>query len=118
MSLLTLLTDQCSILQWFFSKYRLKKNIMDCDKALLKKPPRDLVGHFNYSISPRSMSGTGWMSYKEERVPVDSVKAKRQAFMICGMTHAVNEALRYHKRRACGANLDETYTVHDDPTDL
>jgi hypothetical protein len=91
---------------------------MDCDKALLKKPPRDLVGQFNYSIKPPSQNGADWMSYKEKRVLVDSVKAKREAFMICGLTHAVNEALRYHKRRACGANFNETYTVHDDPTSL
>ena len=41
--------------------------------------------------------------------------AKREAFMICGLTHAVNEALRYHKHRACEVNFNETYTVHDDP---
>jgi hypothetical protein len=106
------------MLQWFFSKYRLKENIMDCDKALLKPPPRDLVGKFNYSIAPPSQYLEDWMSYKEVRVPVNSIKAKREAFMICGLTHAVNEALRYHKRHACGVdfNLDETYTVHDDPT--
>jgi hypothetical protein len=104
-----------NILQWYFSKYRLKQNIMDCDKALLKPPPRDLVGQFNYSIEPPSPNPEDWSSYKEVRVPVDSIKAKREAFMICGMAHAVNEALRYHKRRVCRVNLNETYTVHDDP---
>jgi hypothetical protein len=90
---------------------------MDCDRPLLKPPPKDLVGQFNYSIQPRSQQPWYWKDYEEERVPVDSIKAKREAFMLCGMTHAVNEALRYHKRGAChGGNFDETYTVHDDPT--
>jgi hypothetical protein len=88
---------------------------MDCDKALLKRPPNDLVGQFNYSIEPPSTNPEYWSSYKEVRVPVGSIKAKREAFMICGLTHAVNEALRYHKLRACEINLDETYTVHEDP---
>jgi hypothetical protein len=91
---------------------------MNCDKALLKPPPRDLVGKFNYSIAPPSPYPKYWKSYKEERVPFDSIKAKREAFMLCGLTHAVNEALRYHKLRACGVhfNLNETYTVHEYPT--
>jgi hypothetical protein len=91
---------------------------MDCDKALLKSPPRDIIGQFNYSIEPPAPNLEDWMSYKEVRVPVDSIKAKREAFMICGMAHAVNEALRYHKRHACRVNLNETYTVHDDPAIL
>jgi hypothetical protein len=93
---------------------------MDCDKALLKPPPRDLVGQFNCRIAKHARNPEDRVSHKEVRAPVDSVQAKREAFMICGLTHAVNEALRYHKRRACGVNINfnETYTVHDDPTNL
>ena len=36
----------------FFSKYRLKKNIMDCDKRLMQPPPSSFVGQYNYSIDP------------------------------------------------------------------
>jgi hypothetical protein len=77
---------------------------MDCDKALLEKPPRDIVRQFNYSITPPSKNESGWMA--EKQVPANSVEVKREAFMICGLTHAVNEALRYHKRHSCGVIRD------------
>ena len=105
--------------QWFFSKYRLKKNIMDCDKALLMPPPPDMTYlDFDYAeVPPRADLG---VAPNEEHVKVSQKRAKREAFMLCRLMDAVNEALRYHKLQKCGldANLEETYSVHDDPSNF
>jgi hypothetical protein len=102
--------------QWFFSKYRLKKNIMDCDKGLLKPPPKDIFSRFNVSIQPQPAKPDP--NFKPEIRSLSRKLAKREAFMLCGMIHSINEALRYHKSLACkgNANLNETYTIHEDPS--
>jgi hypothetical protein len=103
----------------FFSKYRLKKNIMNCEKNLLRPPPKDLLGKYDHAIKPPRADLQDKHTYTEEREPIGSKRAKREVFMLCGLVSAVNEALRYHKHHACGGseNLNETYSVHDDPTD-
>lgn len=106
-----------------FSKYRIKKNIMNCDKNLLKPPPDDVFPKFDYMIQPPRADGKDAETYVEVRQPISAKRAKREAFMLCGMISAVNEALRYYKQYACGvngavtANLNETYTIHNDPSD-
>jgi hypothetical protein len=110
----------CCGAQWFFSKYRLKKNIMKCEKKLLRPPPKNLLGMYDYSISPPRADLKDKNTYTEVRsTSFGKKRAKREVFMFCGMVSAVNEALRFHKQHACGGleNLNETYSVHDDPTD-
>lgn len=96
---------------------------MNCDKNLLKPPPDDVFPQFDYMITPPRADLKDAKTYKELRQPISTKQAKREAFMLCGMISAVNEALRFYKHQACGkdgfaaANLNESYTVHDDPTD-
>lgn len=107
--------------KWFFSKYRVKKNIMNCEKNLLKEPPLD---HFdfrntNYIIIPPRADLKDGDLYKEKRESLSSKQAKREVFMLCGLITGVNKALFYLKQQACTIdymNLNMTYTVHDDPT--
>jgi hypothetical protein len=107
-----------------FSKYRVKKNILNCEKALMMIPPGNIYPQYNYKIFPRRADLSDAKTYKEVQKEIPSNQAKREAFMICGMTSALNEALRYYKQQACGkegfpmANYNETYTIHDDPTDF
>lgn len=107
--------------QWFFSKYRVKKNIMNCDKSLLKQPDVDFYSPdlaYYYFLPPKAdLSDKD--SYTEERHEIGRQQAKREAFMLCGLISAVNEALAYYKQQACDpatVNLNKDYTVHDDPT--
>mmetsp|Transcript_20456 Transcript_20456/g.38788 ORF Transcript_20456/g.38788 Transcript_20456/m.38788 type:complete len:488 (+) Transcript_20456:206-1669(+) len=105
--------------KWFFSKYRLKKNIMDCEKALLAPPPRDLAAQkLDYFIPPPRADGKDKDTYKEEKSKVNPKHSNREAFMICGLTKAINEAMTYLKQHACGehGNFNQTYTIHDDPS--
>ena len=107
-----------------FSKYRIKKNIMNCDKGLMVVPSYDIYPNYNYKIYPPRADLKDADTYTEIQKPISSTKqAKREAFMICGMISALNDALRYYKQQACGiennsppGNTNETYTIHDDPT--
>lgn len=98
----------------------MKKNIMSCEKNLLRPPPRDLATEkIDYYIRPPLADLSDKRTYTEEHQPLASSRqAKREAFMLCGLVDSMNEALRYHKTHACGdsANLNESYTVYDDPT--
>lgn len=89
---------------------------MDCDKALILPPPPDMSYlDFDYAeVPPRADLRK---DSKDDRVQIGQKRAKREAFMLCRLMNAVNEALRYHKQQKCGsdANLEETYSVHDDP---
>lgn len=105
-----------------FSKYRVKKNIMNCEKGLMTLPPVDVFPKYKYKIFPPRADLKDATTYTEEKKSIDSTMAKREAFMTCGMISALNEALRFYKRQACGvdgrppANFNETYTIHGDPT--
>jgi hypothetical protein len=110
-----------------FSKYRIKKNIMRCDKNLMRPPTPDIFPWLDdsyYSIAPPRADLEDAKTYREVRKPMSKTKAKREAFMLCGMITSLNEALKYYKHRAClgsdnasgHMNLSETYTIHADPT--
>lgn len=97
---------------------------MNCDKNLLKKPrDEELFPLVDYMISPPRADEKNVVSFHEVRETISAKRAKREAFMLCGMISAVNEAIRYYKLQACGkdglpaANWNETYTVHEDPSD-
>lgn len=98
-------------------------------------PPNDVFPRFDYFISPPRADLTDATTYREIHKPLLPKKAKREAFMLCGMISALNEALRYYKQhQACDynpsggndttrnaalvANMNETYTIHDDPTNF
>jgi hypothetical protein len=94
---------------------------MSCDNALMKAPPPDMLySDFDYGFFPPK-AGKPKAGKKEEprdRITINKKQAKREAFMVCGLMNSVNEALRYHKQQKCGstANLEETYSIHDDPS--
>jgi len=97
----------------------MKKNIMNCEKSLLQPVPPDVFPRLDYKISPPKADLSDVGTYVENRQAVSRQHAKREAFMLCRLVPAINDALRYYKTRACGtrANLNEAYTVHDDPSD-
>jgi hypothetical protein len=97
----------------------MKKNIMKCEMNLLRPPPKTLLGMYDYAITPPRADLKDQKNPTELRTQIDRTREKREAFMLCGLVSAVNEALRFHKQHACGGseNLNETYSVHDDPAD-
>ena len=94
---------------------------MNCEKALLRQPPLDLATQgFDYAIFPPRADGKDKDTYVEKKEPLvnKNRQAKREAFMLCGMIKSINEALTYYKKHACGehGNFEQTYSIHDDPT--
>lgn len=91
---------------------------MNCEKALLMPPPLDLaVQKLNYAIFPPRADGKDKHD-KEEKTGLNVKHVNREAFMLCGLTSSINEALMYLKQHACGdhGNFNKTYTVHNDPS--
>ena len=106
--------------QHFLSKYRIKKNIMACEKALLKPPPKDLATQkLDYAIFPPRADLKDKDTYTEVHSALTNTKKqpKREAFMLCALTKYWNEAFAHLKKHACGdrGNLSESYTIYDDP---
>jgi hypothetical protein len=100
--------------KFFFSKYRLKKKYISCDAPLLTMPPKGVHKKYQYWERPPPDMG---FSHEMEVKNISFVVAKREAFMLCGLISAVNEAARYFKSQHCNGtgNFAEIYNFHDDP---
>lgn len=100
---------------YFFSKYRLKKNFLTCEKNLMEEPPTDIATKYDFFIAPPP--STGKAKTPAERKTFSKKQAKREAFMMCGLIYAVNEAATYWKQHNCGknANFNKAYTIKNDP---
>jgi hypothetical protein len=112
---------------WCFAT--VKKNIMNCEKPLLLPPPENLTGiSYDYYIAPPRADFLDKDTYKEDHLRLEkgALQGKREYFMLCGLIRALNQALLHHKEMACGddggdggsgpANLNQTYTVYNDPS--
>lgn len=101
---------------FFFSKYRLKKNYLACEKNLLMPPPTDIAIKYDYFIAPPPASGKP--PQEVEKKTFTQKRAKREAYMMCGLISAVNEAAIYYKQQNCGvnANYNKVYTIKNDPS--
>jgi len=109
--------------KWFFSKYRLKKHYISCETPLLQMPPEDLaLRNYTRSLQPPPHG----YYHQNPKTPWDPPvgdltrpgRAKKEAFMVCQMIRAVNEAAEYFKKTACDpakTNWDRNYTFFNDP---
>jgi peptidyl serine alpha-galactosyltransferase len=101
---------------FFISKYRIKKNFLTCDQNLLMPPPRDIHTKYDYFIKPPPAKGAP--PEKPEKTEFRNPnQAKREAFMVCELIDAFNEAAGYFKTNNCrpDANFNKVYTIHKDP---
>lgn len=100
--------------KFFFSKYRLKKKYLSCETPLLTMPPPNAHQILNYWARPPPDRG---QSHEMTVKHITKGKAKREAFMLCGLIHSINEAARYYKTNHCNGNgnFSEVYNFHDDP---
>lgn len=93
---------------------------MDCDKNLLKLPPQDIYPKYDYFFEPPLADLKDKNTYDETkaRQNITGKEAKRMAFMLCRLSTAINDGLRHYKTKACHGtgNLNELYTVREDPT--
>ena len=101
--------------RWFWSKYRLRKDYMDCHVPLMQEPDPSIQEEREWYGPPPVQSYKGIWTHDHGNFTAKRVK--REAFMLCGMIPKVNEAVEYYKRQACGdsGNYSKVYNVHDDP---
>ena len=92
--------------EWFFGKRKIPHDVFDCPNPLFEEPPDDIATAYDYKWPPNA----------KEKTDLTPVMAKREAFMLCHLTAAINEASEYYKRTACGngsANLKKSIKVAD-----
>jgi len=91
--------------EWFFGKRKIPHDVFECENPLFEDPPDNIATAFDYKWPP-----------KGKKTELKPVMVQREAFMICHLTTAMNEAAEYYKRSACGggnANLKKSMKVAD-----
>jgi peptidyl serine alpha-galactosyltransferase len=93
---------------YFFGKRKLPRNFLSCDSPLLAEPPKDILTKYNYANFPGNNRKTWTHQY-----------AKRNAFTVCYMIKALNEAAIHYKEQHCEskkANFQKTlFLSHGQP---
>jgi hypothetical protein len=93
-------------LDWFFGKHKIPNDIYDCSTPLFLEPPSNLALLYDYKWPPNAKAKT----------PLSPKLIKHNAFMVCGLTRALNDAAIFHKTATCPpgtANLERSRTVAD-----
>eukprot|EP00554_Chaetoceros_debilis_P000798 CAMPEP_0194093038 /NCGR_PEP_ID=MMETSP0149-20130528/48929_1 /TAXON_ID=122233 /ORGANISM="Chaetoceros debilis, Strain MM31A-1" /LENGTH=498 /DNA_ID=CAMNT_0038778193 /DNA_START=124 /DNA_END=1620 /DNA_ORIENTATION=+ len=91
--------------KWFWGKRKMPKDIFTCEMPLLKSPPEDLPT-YDYFIPPSPHRP------KDERKTFGNrFKGKFDAFMLCQLTSAVNEASTFYKKHNCDDSRSTRYDL-------
>jgi len=93
---------------WFFGKRRVPKDFFSCSTPLLISPDEDLRHtEYDYWIPPPP-NGKGTPP-EPKRIISNLVRRKREAFILCFMIRAMNEASIFLKQHHCtdGGNMTE-----------
>ena len=93
---------------YFFGKRKLPRDFLSCDSPLLADPPKNVLQQYNYANFPGKNRKTWTPQF-----------AKRNAFTVCYMIKALNEAAIHYKEQHCDptkANFKRTLLLsHGDP---
>jgi peptidyl serine alpha-galactosyltransferase len=85
---------------YFFGKYRFPHDFLSCETPLLAEPPADLLSKFSEGRYPGG-----------DVAKMDGKLAKYNAFAICHMIRALNQAGAYYRQNHCDvgtANFNKT----------
>jgi hypothetical protein len=86
-----------------FGKHRLPKTFLTCASPLMAEPPSDLLQKYDVSYVPPH----------DEEKHMNKVEAKRNAFVLCHLIPALNEATEYFKRNHCVIAPNATTKAED-----
>lgn len=89
---------------WFFGKRKIPHDVFDCENPLFEEPPDNIATTHDFK----------WPPGAKEKTPLTPEMVQREAFMICHLTAAMNDAAEYFKRSACeksNTNLKKTLKV-------
>jgi len=88
---------------WLFAKHRPHlKEFFSCDSPLLKDPPMDLEKTL-YAGVPEKIG---------EKKTLTAKNAKMNAFMVCGIHAAMNEAGEFFKKNHCEGKGEKTLQLY------
>jgi hypothetical protein len=113
---------------WHFAKRQVPHALLpSCHSEILEQPHPGTLEAIHHALLALNDHGTG-RSGKENQEQQKSVRfyknAKREAFMVCALTEAVNSAAKHYRRRACGRTThhsvnsgasddeSESYAIH------
>jgi len=89
---------------FFINKYIFPTDILSCEHPLLEVPPLNILEDTWYSHY-----GDGSINQWDKQQ--DKIDRYRNAFMICSLFPAINEAARFYKDQNC--NKDDPKTIYD-----
>jgi hypothetical protein len=104
-----------SLERFLVSKYRVKKNIMNCNKNLLRIPEhlQDIFLLPNHSFTADWPPQANGDPSKATPRKMSRRTAQRELFMLCALTTAINNALTYYKTMACRSNSSSSSDASD-----
>jgi len=92
--------------KYFYGKRKIPHKIFTCEHPLLVEPPIDLGSGKYLSVVPNGRPDS-------ERKEITAEKEKMEAFMVCALTKATNDAMMNFKTNHCedGGNTKKTYDM-------
>ena len=84
--------------EWFFGKRKVPEDIYKCETPRFAEPPNDVATLYDYKWPPNS---------KEKTVLKPKI-VKREAFMVCFLTHLINEAAEFYKVGTCQGKTNQS----------
>ncbi len=96
--------------KYFWGKRKVPHEIFTCEHPLLVEPPMDLGSGKYLGVVPNGRPDS-------ERKEMTADKEKMNAFMLCALTMATNDAMVYFKTNYCGGeggsggNREKTYNM-------
>jgi len=92
--------------RWFFSKYKLREDIFDCDAPMLREPPLNVGQMLDWNIFPNGVEMRDYKDPSKHRLIVED------AWMLCTIVYAINEVAISFKKNHCDSNANFEKTVH------
>ena len=96
---------QYAVEKYFFSKRKVPHELFSCHAPLLIEPADDVgSGNYQYVITEGK---------NPQKQIISSEMEKRNGFILCAVTKAINEAMLYFKDRHCddGGYREKTYDL-------
>lgn len=92
--------------KYFFGKRKVPHEVFTCEHPMLMEPPADLGSGKYLSVVPNGQPDS-------QRKEMTAEKEKMEAFMVCALTKATNEAMASFKTNHCegGGNTKKTYDM-------
>jgi len=92
--------------KYYWGKRKVPHRIFTCDHPLLVEPPTDLGSGKYLSVIPNG-------GREKQRKEISAEREKMEAFMVCALTRATNDAMTYFKANHCEGkgNMEKRYDM-------